>query len=280
MMRWLIIWSVSCMILNAISNCSVVSIRDTATIAFVFQSIHQLRSPVCWRCTPVRISLRSLREWRPLDDSCQVLHGRSKFWSSNMWITSSCFFCNRGTLITSWMLRFIYLWACPFRLSLITRTHALWSHALCLRFWSDLLNGGRRWLPRSGSQVFRAKGKLRLSLLLLWATSFCIYLSYTLCCSQNCHRQAHTDQPLREGNLHISAPHIYGSVLEALELRKDTSLSFLNAGSGTGYLTCIAATILGPRSSHYCKYIFGSERQKCVVVDVLKNIFPSLHLVL
>jgi protein-L-isoaspartate O-methyltransferase len=67
--------------------------------------------------------------------------------------------------------------------------------------------------------------------------------------------------------------------LEALELCEDTSLSFLNAGSGTGYLTCIAATILGPRSSHYCKYIFGNERQKCVVVDVLKNIFPSLHFV-
>jgi hypothetical protein len=71
--------------------------------------------------------------------------------------------------------------------------------------------------------------------------------------SQNRQEMAHSDQPLKEGNVHISAPHIYGSVLEALELRKDTSLSFLNAGSGTGYLTCIAATILGPRSSHYCK---------------------------
>jgi protein-L-isoaspartate O-methyltransferase len=71
--------------------------------------------------------------------------------------------------------------------------------------------------------------------------------------SQNRQEMAHSDQPLKEGNVHISAPHIYGSVLEALELRKDTSLSFLNAGSGTGYLTCIAATILGSRSSHYCK---------------------------
>ena len=26
----------------------------------------------------------------------------------------------------------------------------------------------------------------------------------------------------------------------------------MNAGSGTGYLTCIAASILGPRSVHYC----------------------------
>ena len=63
---------------------------------------------------------------------------------------------------------------------------------------------------------------------------------------------AHKDQPIRDENIHISAPHIYGSVLEAFELKNDSGLSFLNAGSGTGYLTCIAASILGPRSVHYC----------------------------
>jgi protein-L-isoaspartate O-methyltransferase len=57
---------------------------------------------------------------------------------------------------------------------------------------------------------------------------------------------AHTDQPLKEGNIHISAPHIYGTVLEALELPPQSSASFLNLGSGTGYLSCIAAEILGP----------------------------------
>lgn len=66
---------------------------------------------------------------------------------------------------------------------------------------------------------------------------------------------AYADQPLKEGNIHLSAPHIYGSVLEALELRKNESLSFLNAGAGSGYLTCLAASMLGPRSSHYCKYL-------------------------
>eukprot|EP00540_Astrosyne_radiata_P004000 CAMPEP_0116841026 /NCGR_PEP_ID=MMETSP0418-20121206/10691_1 /TAXON_ID=1158023 /ORGANISM="Astrosyne radiata, Strain 13vi08-1A" /LENGTH=516 /DNA_ID=CAMNT_0004471397 /DNA_START=64 /DNA_END=1614 /DNA_ORIENTATION=+ len=60
---------------------------------------------------------------------------------------------------------------------------------------------------------------------------------------------AHADQPLKEGNVHISAPHIYGSALEALELRQNSSLSFLNVGSGTGYVTCIVASILGPKSS-------------------------------
>jgi protein-L-isoaspartate O-methyltransferase len=70
--------------------------------------------------------------------------------------------------------------------------------------------------------------------------------------SKRCQDIAHRDQPIRDGNIHISAPHIYGSVLEALELKNDAGLSFLNAGSGTGYLTCIAASILGPRSVHYC----------------------------
>lgn len=62
---------------------------------------------------------------------------------------------------------------------------------------------------------------------------------------------AHADQPLKEGNVHISAPHIYGSALEALELTENASLSFLNVGSGTGYLSCIVASILGPYSVNY-----------------------------
>ena len=68
----------------------------------------------------------------------------------------------------------------------------------------------------------------------------------------SCQDIAHKDQPIRDDKIHISAPHIYGSVIEALELKRDSGLSFLNAGSGTGYLTCIAAAILGPRSVHYC----------------------------
>ncbi|CAJ1962717.1 unnamed protein product [Cylindrotheca closterium] len=65
-------------------------------------------------------------------------------------------------------------------------------------------------------------------------------------------QRAYSDQPLKDGNVHLSAPHIYCSVLEALELEADTSGSFLNAGSGSGYLTCLAASIMGPRSSYYC----------------------------
>ena len=62
---------------------------------------------------------------------------------------------------------------------------------------------------------------------------------------------AHADQPLKEGNVHLSAPHIYGSALEALELQTNSSMSFLNVGSGTGYVSCIVADIMGCRSSHY-----------------------------
>lgn len=64
---------------------------------------------------------------------------------------------------------------------------------------------------------------------------------------------AYSDQPLREGKIHISAPHIYCSALESLELEENSSTSFLNIGSGTGYLSCIVAEILGPKSLNYGK---------------------------
>ena len=51
--------------------------------------------------------------------------------------------------------------------------------------------------------------------------------------------------------MHISAPHIYGSALEALDLVPDSSMSFLNVGSGTGYISCVVAHILGPNSLNY-----------------------------
>jgi precorrin-6B methylase 2 len=38
--------------------------------------------------------------------------------------------------------------------------------------------------------------------------------------------------------------------LEALELEPQSSMSFLNLGSGTGYLSCMVAVLLGPQSVH------------------------------
>jgi hypothetical protein len=100
------------------------------------------------------------------------------------------------------------------------------------------------------------------------------YISWLLVLWQDNLHVAHSDLPLREGNVHISAPHMYGSILEALELRQNYPMSFLNAGSGTGYLSCIVATILGSPSSHYCKLkacVQPTHAVATVSVDISSN---------
>jgi protein-L-isoaspartate O-methyltransferase len=44
---------------------------------------------------------------------------------------------------------------------------------------------------------------------------------------------------------------MYGAALEALDLQENSSMSFLNVGSGTGYMNSIVAVILGPYSTNY-----------------------------
>jgi protein-L-isoaspartate O-methyltransferase len=63
--------------------------------------------------------------------------------------------------------------------------------------------------------------------------------------TKNSLSRAHADEPLREGHIHISAPHIYGCIVEALHVTPNSSISFLNIGSGTGYLSSIVAHIVG-----------------------------------
>ncbi|ETV89527.1 hypothetical protein, variant 1 [Aphanomyces astaci] len=61
--------------------------------------------------------------------------------------------------------------------------------------------------------------------------------------------RAYKDYPIREGTLHLSAPHIYAQVMEALELHPGAS--FLNVGSGSGYLSCLVGAITGKDSINH-----------------------------
>ncbi|XP_002730364.1 protein-L-isoaspartate O-methyltransferase domain-containing protein 1-like [Saccoglossus kowalevskii] len=54
---------------------------------------------------------------------------------------------------------------------------------------------------------------------------------------------AYKDLAWKHGNIHLSAPCIYSEVMESLQLKP--GMSFLNLGSGTGYLSTMAGLILG-----------------------------------
>eukprot|EP00611_Tribonema_gayanum_P024181 TRINITY_DN526_c0_g1_i4.p1 TRINITY_DN526_c0_g1~~TRINITY_DN526_c0_g1_i4.p1 ORF type:complete len:417 (-),score=101.89 TRINITY_DN526_c0_g1_i4:853-2103(-) len=76
--------------------------------------------------------------------------------------------------------------------------------------------------------------------------------------------EAYFDQPLRHMSFHQSAVHIYAMCLESLEL--DKGMSFLNIGSGTGYLSTMAAYLCGQWSVHH-----GLELDNTLVDFSTKN---------
>lgn len=68
-------------------------------------------------------------------------------------------------------------------------------------------------------------------------------------------QNAYKDIAWKMGKLHLSAPCVYSVVMEALKLR--AGLSFLNLGSGSGYLSTMAGLVLGKQCSFlYCVLVF------------------------
>ncbi|XP_015178456.1 PREDICTED: protein-L-isoaspartate O-methyltransferase domain-containing protein 1-like [Polistes dominula] len=60
---------------------------------------------------------------------------------------------------------------------------------------------------------------------------------------------AYKDLAWKHGNIHLSAPCVYSLVIEGLSL--EPGLSFLNLGSGTGYLSTMAGLILSQHGTNH-----------------------------
>ena len=88
---------------------------------------------------------------------------------------------------------------------------------------------------------------------------------------------AYRDLAYKNGDVHLSAPCIYCEVLEGLELGK--GLSFLNIGSGTGYLSTVAGLLLSASGTNHgieiCNNLveFAQNKMQLFLEKSMPNIF-------
>lgn len=114
--------------------------------------------------------------------------------------------------------------------------------------------------------------------------------------------EAYQDSPLRFAamSFNFSAPHMYATCLEALQVEEGNT--FLDIGSGCGHMTCLAGYMVGPRGkvlgldihdfiiefseSNKAKFEAKSgidlsntvfEMRNCFIADVLGRTFDRIH---
>jgi len=80
---------------------------------------------------------------------------------------------------------------------------------------------------------------------------------------------AYRDSAWQSGDVHLSAPSVYATVLECLDLHKGQK--FLNIGSGIGYFSTLAGLLLGKLHLNIYSLYYFSEFK--LIVNILLYFF-------